>query len=61
MTHRLMAPFAMTLALAATPMALAQEGTVQTKQYEDGGIYEGTFKDGLQHGTGTYTLPNGYE
>src|SRR6056297_1064558 len=41
--------------------ALAQDGEVQTKQYDDGGIYEGTFRNGLQHGTGTYTLPNGYE
>ena len=48
-------------ALALAGGAVAQEGQVQTKQYDDGGIYEGTFKDGLQHGTGTYTLPNGYE
>ena len=44
----------------AMPLS-AQDGQVQTKQYDDGGVYEGTFKDGLQHGTGTYTLPNGYE
>ena len=29
-------------------------------QDDGGGIYEVTFRDGLQHGTGTYTLPNGY-
>ena len=34
---------------------------VQTKQYDDGGIYEGSFRNGLQHGQGTYTLPNGFE
>ena len=53
----------MTLAAAVigAGMASAQDGRVQTKQYDDGGIYEGTFQNGLQHGTGTYTLPNGYE
>jgi len=48
------------LPFAALP-AFAQDGDVQTKEYDDGGIYEGTFKDGLQDGTGTYKLPNGYE
>ena len=52
----------LTLCLALLPLpALAQEGDVQTKQYDDGGVYEGTFKDGVQHGMGTYKLPNGYE
>ena len=53
---------ALTLAilLAAAP-AFAQDSQVLTKQYDDGGAYEGTFKGGLQHGTGTYRLPNGYE
>jgi hypothetical protein len=32
---------------------------VETKQYEDGGIYEGQFLNGRQHGQGTYRLPNG--
>ena len=41
--------------------ALAQSGNVLTKQYDDGGVYEGTFRGGLQHGEGTYRLPNGYE
>ncbi len=31
------------------------------KQYDDGSVYEGTFKDGRQDGIGTYRLPNGYE
>ena len=30
----------------------AQDSTVITKQYDDGGVYEGTFKDGKQHGMG---------
>ena len=46
-------------ALVAAGPVMAQE--VVTKQYDDGGIYEGTFKDGKQHGKGTYRLPNGYE
>ena len=47
------------LAVGLATSAYAQ--TVQTKQYDDGGVYEGTFLDGKQHGTGTYRLPNGYE
>ena len=44
-----------------TGAAFAQSGEVVLKQYEDGGVYEGTFKDGKQDGIGTYRLPNGYE
>ena len=51
----------LTLASAAGSPALAQDGTVITSEDEIGGVYEGTFKGGLQHGTGTYKLPNGYE
>ncbi len=36
--------------------ALAQDAPVETKQYDDGSFYEGTFKDGRQHGTGTIYL-----
>ena len=46
------------LLLAGT--AQAQDGEVVIKQYDDGSVYEGTFKDGRQDGTGTYSLPNGY-
>jgi hypothetical protein len=46
------------LALSLGLAAQAQE--VVTKQYDDGSVYEGTFKNGRQDGTGTYTLPNGY-
>ena len=51
------------LALASLPtLSLAQaDGEVITKQYNDGSVYEGTFKDGLQDGIGTYRLPSGFE
>jgi len=53
---------AIVAALAFASPAFAQaDGEVVTKQYEDGGVYEGTFAEGKQHGTGTYRLPNGYE
>ena len=39
----------------------AQSSEVMVTQDDIGGVYEGTFRNGLQHGTGTYTLPNGYE
>ena len=48
-------------ALMATGAFAQSDGEVITKQYDDGSVYEGTFKDGLQSGTGTYTLPNGYQ
>ena len=41
--------------------ALAQDGEVITKQYDDGSVYEGTFLNGRQHGKGTYRLPSGFE
>jgi len=43
----------------AAPAFSQSQTTVQTKQYDTGGIYEGEFKDGKQHGSGKYTLPNG--
>ena len=46
--------------LITTPV-FGQSVGIVTKQYDDGGVYEGTFRDGLQHGEGTYRLPNGYE
>ena len=49
---------ALALALALGAAAMAQD--VVTKQYDDGSVYEGTFRNGRQDGTGTYTLPNGY-
>ncbi len=52
--------------LAAATPAMAQDNTQQTatvvtKPYDDGGVYTGTFRNGLQHGRGKYTLPSGYE
>jgi len=50
--------------LALPPVAArAQDAATDVieKQYEDGGVYRGTFRGGRQHGQGTYTLPNGYE
>ena len=57
-----MLPFALvvvTIAFCGT--AYSQSLGEQTKQYENGGFYKGTFKNGRQHGYGTYSLPNGYE
>ena len=48
----------LTMVVALAGIADAQE--VITKQYDEGGVYEGTFLNGKQHGTGTYTLPSGY-
>ena len=64
-----MTGFTRTLAILATAaltapigtQVLAQDSAIITKQDEIGGVYEGTFRGGLQHGTGTYRLPNGYE
>ena len=38
----------------------AQAGAGRRKRCDDGGVYEGTFRNGLQHGQGSYVLPNGY-
>ena len=48
------------LALSSS-FAAAQSNDVAVKQYDSGGVYEGEFKDGKQHGRGTFTLPDGYE
>ena len=47
-------------AFLASALPVQAQDTL-TKQYDDGGIYEGSFKDGVQHGKGTYRQPNGYE
>ena len=40
---------------------LAQDTRVDIQQYDNGGIYEGgSSRNGVQHGTGTYRLPNGF-
>ena len=48
------------LALVQPAAAPAQNAAVVTKQYDDGGVYEGTFRNGRQHGRGSYALPSGY-
>ena len=55
------AGFRMAVAVAALApaMAWAQE-QVLTKEYDNGGVYQGTFVDGRQHGQGSYRLPSGY-
>ena len=53
------AAFAAVAALAAAP-AIAQSN-VQTKQYDSGDVYEGEFKDGRQHGQGTFRRPDGFQ
>ena len=50
-----------TLAAFACPAHAQTDGEVITKQYNDGSVYEGTFKDGLQDGIGSYRLPSGFE
>jgi len=45
------------MALGLSAPAFSQtETTIQTKQYDTGGVYEGEFRDGKQHGQGKYTL-----
>src|SRR5699024_5750852 len=46
-------------ALAMVAMAGAGDAQVITKEYDDGGVYEGTFRNRRQHGQGVYTLPDG--
>ena len=52
MTQRVLTSTLFAAALMAAPLA-AQTSDIVIKQYDDGGIYEGTFRNGLQHGTGT--------
>jgi hypothetical protein len=51
----------MIAALLVAGGALAQTGAVATKEYDSGAVYTGEFRDGKQHGQGTYTTPDGYE
>ena len=43
------------MAMVLAGAASAQDGDIVTKEYDDGGVYEGTFKDGKQHGTGSHS------
>ena len=46
------------LMFIATP--IWAEGEVLLKQYDDGSVYQGTFKNGVRHGFATYTSPDGF-
>ena len=48
------------LFITGCAMAQTSGGDTATKEYDSGAVYQGQFKDGKQHGTGTYRLPNGY-
>ena len=45
--------------MIASEMVWASD--VQLKQYSNGGIYEGEFLNGKQHGIGKYISADGYE
>ena len=53
--------FVLGFTLVAMTASIAPAQEVMTKQYENGGVYEGQFRDGKQHGQGRYSLPSGYE
>ena len=59
MMRQLAAGLLGTVAIAG--VALAQSEGTAKKEYDSGAVYEGQFKDGKQHGEGTYTAPDGYE
>jgi hypothetical protein len=56
--HLVMAPSA---AGAALGVWAEDPPSVAVKEYDTGGVYEGEFRDGKQHGIGTFRLPGGYE
>ena len=47
----------LTFILQNPAAALAQD---QVKQYDEGSVYEGSFKNGLRNGLGKYTMPDGF-
>jgi len=50
------------IAITLLPGAVFAQGTtLGSKQFDNGGVYEGAFRNGLQHGQGTFRMPNGYE
>src|SRR5690606_8506086 len=40
------------------PAESSAQTTTATKEYDSGAVYQGAFKDGKQHGQGTYTTPD---
>ena len=54
--------FSTVIAITLLPGAMFAQGTtLGSKQFDNGGVYEGAFRNGLQHGQGTFRMPNGYE
>ena len=47
-------------ALAFTATPVWADSKISIKQYDDGSVYKGTFKDGIRHGLATYVTPNGF-
>ena len=52
---------AVAILVAGSANAQTTGGETTTKEYDSGAVYEGQFKDGKQHGQGTYTAPDGYQ
>ena len=53
--------FTATLILLGLPTSAQDTSEIITKEYEQGGIYEGTFKDGKRQGAGTMRYKTGEE
>ena len=53
--------FLVIVVIFAQASHIAWGSNVQLKQYSNGGIYEGEFLDGKQHGSGKYISADGYE
>ena len=56
-TSKLWSVFAFILLCQNPLVVLAQD---QVKQYDEGSVYEGSFKNGLRNGIGKYTMPDGF-
>ena len=58
---RISGRFATALLIVCPSVVFAQsDSETGIRQFEDGGVYEGGFRNGRQHGFGTYVSPNGY-
>ena len=56
-TGKLLSIFILFLICYHPITAAAQD---QVKQYDEGSVYEGSFKNGLRNGLGKYTMPDGF-
>ena len=61
MMLRFTVPMIGALAMATSAVAQSSDTDTATKEYDSGAVYQGQFKDGKQHGQGTYTAPDGYQ